>query len=90
VVAVARDDTRLYLGASVVVFLGKTEAETLEALARREAVSLMKDINARKVRVASDCKNVVANLEKGTMGAYTHCTGDTGLGRRVRGSCFRS
>jgi ribonuclease HI len=63
VAAVARDDTGLHLGASVVVFSGKTEAETLEALACREAVSLAKDINARKVRVASDCKNVVANLE---------------------------
>jgi ribonuclease HI len=66
VVAVARDDTGLYLGASVVVFPGKTDAKTLEALASREAVSLAKDINARRVRVASDSNNIVANLEKGT------------------------
>jgi ribonuclease HI len=72
VAAVARDDTGLYLGASVVVFPGKTEAKTLESLACREAVSLPKDINARKVRVASDCKNVVVNLEKDTIGVYTY------------------
>jgi hypothetical protein len=35
-------------------------------------MSLAKDINAQKVRVASDSKNIVANLEKGTMGAYAH------------------
>jgi hypothetical protein len=56
----------------VVVFPRKTDAETLEALACREAVSLARDINARRVRVASDCKNVIANLEKGTMGVYSH------------------
>jgi ribonuclease HI len=72
IAAVARDDTGLYLGVSVVVFPAKTNAETLEALACKEAVSLTKDINARRVRVASDSKNVVANLEKGTMGVYTH------------------
>jgi hypothetical protein len=41
-------------------------------LTRVEAVSLAKDINARKVRVASGCKNVITNLEKGTMEVYAH------------------
>jgi hypothetical protein len=68
----ARPIRSTYLGASVVVFPGKTDAETLEALACREAVSLARDINAMRVQVASDCKNVIANLEKGTMGVDSH------------------
>jgi hypothetical protein len=36
------------------VFPGKTEAETLEALACREAIALAYYINARSVRVASE------------------------------------
>jgi hypothetical protein len=41
-------------------------------MACREAVDLVRDIGAQKVLVASDCRNVVANLEQGTMGAYAH------------------
>jgi hypothetical protein len=51
---------------------GKTEAETLEALAIREAVDLAMDIDARNVQVASDCCNVITNLKEGTMGVYAH------------------
>lgn len=46
--AVARSDANVFAGASVVAFLGKTEAETLEALACREAIVLAYDINARQ------------------------------------------
>jgi hypothetical protein len=45
VVAVARDDAGLYLGASVVVFPGKTDAKTLEALASREVIRLKRIYN---------------------------------------------
>lgn len=72
VAAVARSDQGEFLGASARVFPGKTEAETLEAMACCEAVDLARDIGARKVMVASDCRNVVASLEQGTMGAYAH------------------
>jgi hypothetical protein len=68
VAAVARSDQGVFLGASTRVLPGKTEAETLEAMACREAVDLARDIGAQKVLVASDCRNVVANLEQGTMG----------------------
>jgi ribonuclease HI len=54
------------------VFPGKTEAETLEALACREAISLARDINTHRVRFASDCQGVIKSLEEGTMGAYAH------------------
>jgi hypothetical protein len=72
VAAVARDDRGRFEGASAVIFPGNTEAETLEALACREVVALARDINARRIRVASDCQQVIGSLENGTMGAYAH------------------
>jgi ribonuclease HI len=70
VVAVARDDTDKFMGASALVYPGKTEADTLDALACREGVALAKDIYARRVRLASD--NVIQNLQQGTRGVYAH------------------
>ncbi|KAK1699140.1 hypothetical protein QYE76_015837 [Lolium multiflorum] len=72
VAAVARNTEGVFCGASAVVLPGKTDAETLEALACREALSLAQDINARRIRVASDCLNVVRSTNQGTMGAYAH------------------
>jgi hypothetical protein len=46
VAAVARDSTGLFQGASAVVYPGRMDAETLEALACREAVSLALDVGA--------------------------------------------
>ena len=54
------------------IYPGRTDPETLEALACREALALACDINARQVLVASDCSTVVQNLERGTMGVYAH------------------
>ncbi|KAK1626541.1 hypothetical protein QYE76_000856 [Lolium multiflorum] len=72
VAAVARNAEGVFCGASAVVLPGKTDAETLEALACREALSLAQDINARRIRVASDCLNVVRSTNQGTMGVYAH------------------
>jgi hypothetical protein len=71
-VAVARDDTDKFMGATALVYPGKTEDETLEALACREHVGLAKDIYARRVRLASDCQNVIRNLQQGTRGVCAH------------------
>jgi hypothetical protein len=49
IAAVARDEDGVFRGASAVVLNGKSEAETLEALACREALSLAQDINARRI-----------------------------------------
>jgi hypothetical protein len=59
-----------------VVYPGRMDAETLEALACREAVSLALDVGARRVKVASDCSNVIASLEQGTLGVYAHIIQD--------------
>ncbi|KAK1603090.1 hypothetical protein QYE76_037263 [Lolium multiflorum] len=72
VAAIARDDEGRYMGASAVVFPGKTDPETLEALACREGTALALDIGARRVTIASDCSNVITSLRQGTMGPYAH------------------
>ena len=48
VAAVARDEMDAFVGASSLVFLGRTDAETLEALTCREVCALARDINTRK------------------------------------------
>jgi ribonuclease HI len=70
--SVARSSDCVFLGASALIYTGVTKAETLEALACREACDLARDIYASRVRVASDCKMVVQNLEQGTRGVYFH------------------
>jgi ribonuclease HI len=70
VAAVARSDRGVYMGASAIVLLGNTDPETLEALACREGLALARDITARAVRVASDCKAVVDSIAEGTRGVY--------------------
>jgi hypothetical protein len=72
IAAVARDDRGNFIGASAWVFPGRTDAETLEVLACREAVDLAQDIGARKVQVASDCPNVITSLDHGTLRVYAH------------------
>ncbi|KAK1697051.1 hypothetical protein QYE76_013748 [Lolium multiflorum] len=72
VAAIARSSDGVFLGASALIYPGVTEAETLEALACREACDLARDIYASRVRVASDCKMVVQYLEQGTRGVYSH------------------
>jgi hypothetical protein len=57
VAAVARNEEGRFMGASAIVSSGRMATETPEALAR--------DINVRRVWVASDCSNVADNIQKG-------------------------
>jgi hypothetical protein len=57
-----------FRGVSVVVFPGNMDAGILKALACREAVSLVLDINTRRVRVT----NGIPSLEQGTTSIYAH------------------
>jgi ribonuclease HI len=72
VAAVVRSASGEFLGASAVVFPGCVEAEMPEALACREALALAKDIDARRIRVASDCLNVIRNIKDRSKGTYAH------------------
>ena len=53
-VAVARDSSGCYLGASTLVFAGVSDPEILEVLACREGLALANDLLIQQARVASD------------------------------------
>lgn len=69
--AIARNPEDPFLGASVVVAEGVTDAETAEALACREALALAQDLASRKIKIASDCLSVINNLQAGGMSRYS-------------------
>lgn len=46
---------------------GVTDAETTEVLAYREGLNLASD---QKIRIASDCANVITNIQDDGMGQY--------------------
>ncbi|KAE8780855.1 F-box/WD-40 repeat-containing protein [Hordeum vulgare] len=54
----------LFLGASIIVFVGTRNPPTLEALAIREALALAEDLNLQEIDVASDCKMVVDDIKQ--------------------------
>ncbi|CAN6270926.1 unnamed protein product [Urochloa humidicola] len=72
VVAVARDSAGKFLGASSLVVEGTTEPEVMEAMACREGMALASDLLLQRVRMASDCNNVVRSFNEGMMGPYGH------------------
>jgi ribonuclease HI len=71
VAAVARDETGKFLGASVVVVTGFSDAEQLEAMACREVLAHAADLDLLRFRVASDCLNVVRSVHGAGMGSYS-------------------
>ena len=60
--AVARDETGMFLGASALVVEGTTSPEVAEAMACREGLALASDLDLQKIRIATDCVNVVKNI----------------------------
>jgi ribonuclease HI len=82
--AVARSSDRPFLGASVMVVQGISDPEVLEALACWKGLDLASDLLLTKVRVASDCLNVIKSLETGEcrMGLIRpHCARNKGTSR---------
>ena len=72
VAAVARDETGMFLGASALVVEGITSPEVAEAMACREGLALASDLDLQKIRIATDCVNVVKNIYGQGMGLYGH------------------
>lgn len=66
-----RDSQRPFMGASTLTISGLDNLATLEAVACREALSLSRRISAYPVCVASDCLEVIRNLQQPYMGAYS-------------------
>ena len=70
--AVACDEAGNFLGASALVMEGITDPEMAEAMACHEEMTLASDLVLQKFKLASDCLNVVRNLQGTAMGAYGH------------------
>lgn len=52
------------------VIEGVFDPATLEAIARREALSLAEDLHLQNVVIASDCKQVISDISKGARDRY--------------------
>jgi len=70
--AVPRDEAGNFVGASVLVMEGISDSEMAEAMACREGMALASDLVLQKLRLATDCLNVVRNLQGSAIGAYGH------------------
>lgn len=66
--AVCLDDSGKYLGSSALVVQGVLDVATLEAIACREALSLADDLMLHNFIVASDSKQVLADIMKNNYG----------------------
>lgn len=62
--AVCRNKEAGYLGASAVIYEGLQDPTILQAEACLEALALTKDLNTQSVCIASDCLEVVSNIDK--------------------------
>ncbi|PNT65173.1 hypothetical protein BRADI_4g38123v3 [Brachypodium distachyon] len=62
IATVCLNENGLYIGASAVVFDGLSDPEILESHACDEAISLVVDISAQRIKIASDCLNVIKEI----------------------------
>jgi hypothetical protein len=69
------------MGSSAIVSPGVLDPATLEALACREALALMVDLSYRRFLVASDCKQVIADIVNGTGGKYAAIVREISMSR---------
>jgi ribonuclease HI len=60
--AAARDGIGNFLGASALVVEGVSSPEVAEAMACREGLALASDLGLPKIRIATECANVVKNI----------------------------
>ena len=67
---ICRDRDGNYLGSSALVIPGVEDPATLEAIACREALALASDLHIQNFAVASDCKQVISDINKGVRGRY--------------------
>jgi hypothetical protein len=60
----------IFLGAWDIVFSSVSDAEQLEALACREALALVADLDLQLFKVSTDCLHVVKNIHGVGIGSY--------------------
>ena len=68
--AVCRDEHNIFLGNSTLIFYGITDVAILESIACREALFLEDDLQLRDFIVASDSKQVINDIARGSHGGY--------------------
>ena len=56
----------------MIVLDGVSSPETAEAMACREGCALASDLGLQKIRIATDCANVVTAIHGPGMGPYGH------------------
>jgi ribonuclease HI len=72
IAAVARSSEGSFLGASSLVINDVTDPETMGVLACQEGLNLALDLLLMRIRVASDCQNLIRNLDGEEKGPYGH------------------
>ena len=63
---VCRDEAGNYMGSSALVISGIVDVPTLEAIACREGISLAEDLMLNNFIIASDSKQVICDIDKGS------------------------
>jgi hypothetical protein len=66
-----RDSSGNYVAASAIVINGLVDPPSLEAMACNEAISLSLDMDVHKCVIASDCLEVIVNIHKQNLCAYS-------------------
>jgi ribonuclease HI len=69
--AVCRAANGDLLGASVMVVKGIADPATLEAIACREALALAADLQVTRLRIATDCLEIINSLDDNYMGHFS-------------------
>ena len=83
--AICRDSNGLFIAASARVFDGISEPATLEALACNEALSLALDNNLSRCLIATDCLEVIRNLEEKSLCPYSAILNEIQLRKNIVG-----
>lgn len=68
--AVCRDESGNFIGSSALVIIGIIDVATVEAIACCEGLSLAQDLMLHNFTIASDRKQVVIDIDKGSRGSY--------------------
>jgi ribonuclease HI len=71
VAVVCRSEQWGFMGASSLTVDGLSDPAVLEAMACREALALVQDMQLQKITVASDCLSVINNLSTTFCGSYS-------------------
>ena len=78
--AIARDEAGTFLRVYAIVMEGVLDLETAEALACREGLALASDLMLQKVRIATDCANIVKNVCGPAMSPCGHTIREINVG----------